>query len=314
MHEDYLWIEKYRPKKVADAILPTALKKKMEGYVNEKNIPHLLLSGPPGIGKTSCLRAILDQLQADYKFYNGSLEGRSIDTLRTDIFNYVSSVSFSGGRKYVLLDEADNLNPNSFQPALRSFMDTYGNNTGFLFTCNYPSKIIEPLHSRCVKIDFKIDAKEKINLAYAFLNRCIDILRQEKIGYDDAVLAKVIEKYFPDWRRILNELQGYSVSGTIDAGILQSFQEISLKKLFGYLKNKNFTEMRKWVAENTIEAHDFYTNLYEHLPSQLTVVGQSMAIILLGEYHYECAFCTNQEINFTACLTDLMTRLNGEWL
>jgi len=312
---EFLWSEKYRPKRVEDAILPQKIKTKFLSYVKEGNIPHLLLSGPPGIGKTSVLRAMLEELNCDYQFYNGSLEGRSIDTLRNDIFNYVSAVSLSGGRKYVLLDESDHLNPNSFQPALRSFMDTYGTNVGFLFTCNYPSKIIEALHSRCTEIKFKIDNSEKIDLAYQFYELCCTILSKENITYDETVVASLIQKHFPDWRRVLNELQGYGISGKIDIGILTTFQETSIKKLLVALNDQNFTEVRKWVAENfSIEMGDFYHNLYENLVPALSKAGQPMAILLLAKYEYESAFSINHEINMSACLVDLMLRCKGEWV
>jgi len=313
LRDEYLWCERFRPKKVADAILPERIKTLFLNYVKVKNIPHLILCGSPGIGKTSAARAMLDELDCDYKFLNASFD-RNIDILRNDILNYASAVSFSGGRKYVILDEADNLNANSFQPALRGFMDMYGNNCGFLFTCNYPGKIIEPLHSRCKTVDFSIEPNERVDLACQFLDRVISILEQEKVEYDKTILAKVIERRFPDWRKMLMELQGYAGSGKIDAGILSNYTDISLKKLVGYLKEQNFTEIRKWVAENSMDVNDFYRNLYDNLLSSLTKIGQPMAILLLAKYEYEAAFSLNHEINMSACLVDLMLRLKGEWL
>jgi DNA polymerase III delta prime subunit len=313
LRDEYLWSEKFRPKTVTDAILPERIKSLFQNYVKDKNIPHLILCGSPGIGKTSAARAMLDELASDYKFYNASLD-RNLDTLRNDILNYATSVSFYGGRKYVVLDEADNLNPNSFQPALRGFMDMYGNNCGFILTCNYPGKIIEPLHSRCKTIDFTIELQEKVDLACQFLDRVISILDQEKVKYDKQILAKVIEKRFPDWRKMLMELQGYAGCGKIDAGILSNFTDVSLKKLIGFVKEQNFTDIRKWVAENTMDSNDFYHNLYSNMLSSLTKIGQPMAVLLIGKYEYEAAFSLNHEINMTACLVDLMLHLKGEWL
>src|SRR4029079_9975023 len=251
MNEEYLWTEIYRPHTIAETILPPSLKNTFSTFVEKKKIPNLPLSGRAGIGKTSIAKAMLDELRADYIVINGSLEGRQIDVLRNEILNYASSMSLtSGGRKYVILDEADYLNPNTVQPALRNFMEEYSQNCGFILTCNYKSKIIEYLHSRCSVIEFNISKQDKPALASQFYKRIVGILKKEKVEYDNAVVASVIAKFFPDFRRVLNELQRYSASGKIDTGILVDFQESSFKALVGFLKEKNFTAIRKWVSDN----------------------------------------------------------------
>lgn len=315
MNDDYLWEEKYRPRNVNDAILPLNIKKMLKGFVNQGQVPNLLLCGTPGVGKTSAVRAMLDEMDADYKLYNGSLEGRYLATLNDDISSYVTSVSFSGGRKYVILDEADGLPASTVQPALRTFINSCGGNASFIFTANFPSRIIEPLHSRFAKIEFKIPKEEVVNLALQFLARLKDVLRTENIGYETDVLVEVIQKYFPDFRKVLSELQAYSaISKKIDTGILSNFLDVSLKQLFKFLKDQDFTKMRHWVVENAgLERGAFYSSLYKNLPSVLTNVGQPIAILLLGKYEYEGAFSVNSEINMSAALTDLMLQLKGEW-
>ena len=245
MREEFLWVEKYRPHKIADCVLPENLKNTFQKFVDDGNIPNLLLSGSAGVGKTTVARAMLDEINADYIVINGSMNG-NIDTLRNDIRNFAATVSFGGGRKYVILDESDYLNANSTQPALRNFMEEFSSNCGFILTCNFVNRIIDPLHSRCSVIEFKIDAKEKATLAKEFLLRACDILTTEGITYDKKVLAEVIMKHFPDWRRVLNELQRYAASGNIDSGILASVDNVEIKELVKYLKACEFESMRKW--------------------------------------------------------------------
>ena len=240
MREEYLCVEKYRPKTIDDCILPNDLKETFQTFVNQKNVPNLLLSGGPGVGKTSVAKAMLDELDSDYLTINGSLSG-NIDTLRNDIMQFASSVSFSGGRKYVILDEADYLNPQSTQPALRNFMEEFSKNCGFILTCNFKNRIIEPLHSRCSVIDFKIPSKSKPKIAAQFFKRICKILAENHITYDEQVVAELVQKHFPDWRRVLNELQRYSVSGSIDTGLLVNITDDNFKSLISFLKEKIFT-------------------------------------------------------------------------
>ena len=249
MREEFLWVEKYRPKTIEETILPIELKAVFQQFVDQQNIPNLILSGSAGVGKTTVARAMLEQLGCDYIVINGSMNG-NIDTLRNEILNFASSVSLSGGRKYVILDEADYLNANSTQPALRNFMEEFSRNCGFILTCNFKNRIIEPLHSRCSVIDFKIGKKEMAKLAMQFMKRVSNILNSENIEFDKAVVAEVIQKHFPDWRRVLNELQRYSATGKIDSGILANLQQVSIKELVSMLKEKNFSGLRKWVGEN----------------------------------------------------------------
>ena len=238
IRDDFLWVEKYRPKSINNAILPTNLKATFQQFVDQQNIPNLILTGRAGVGKTTVARAMLEELQCDYIIINGSMNG-NIDTLRNEIRDFASSVSFSGGRKYVILDEADYLNPNSTQPALRNFMEEYSKNCGFILTCNFKNRIIEPLHSRCSVIEFKIETEEKPKMASQFFKRVCNILKDEGIEFEPKVIVEVITKFFPDWRRVLNELQRYSATGRIDSGILVNFSEENLKALVELLKTKN---------------------------------------------------------------------------
>lgn len=309
--DEYLWVEKYRPKRLSDTILPPDLKETFQKFVDQKNIPNLILSGPPGIGKTTVAKAMLDELECDYIVINGSLNA-GIDVLRTDIAAFASSVSFSGGRKYVILDEADFLNPNSVQPALRNFIEEFSKNTGFIFTCNYKNKILDALHSRCSVIDFKLEGKIKMKLAAAFHVRACEILAKEGVEYDKSVVAEVIKRWVPDWRRILNELQRYSVKGKIDSGILGSFNNETYNELVKYLKEKNFTEVRKWVAQNLdLSPTEFYEHIYHFLSDHLTTNGQAQLILIIAKYAYQQAFVASTEINVTACLTEIM--IEAEW-
>jgi len=304
--EDLLWVEKYRPKKISDVVLPKELKSTFEEFVSKDFIPNLLLTGRAGTGKTTVARAMLDELGHDYIIINGSLNG-NIDTLRNDIKSFASAMSFTGGRKYVILDEADYLNPNSTQPALRNFMEEYSKNCGFILTCNFKNKIIEPLHSRCSVIEFKIQKDDKPKLAAQFYRRVIEILLNEKIEHDNKTVAAVIEKHFPDFRRTLNELQRYSVTGKIDTGILSNHKEESLKEVLEYLRSKNFTNVRKWVGENSdIDTSTFFRSLYDVASEYLKPSSIPQLVLLLAEYQYKAAFVADHEINLTACLTEIM--------
>lgn len=311
MRDDYLWVEKYRPKTVADCILPDDLKKTFQTFVDQKNIPNLLLSGGPGVGKTSIAKAMLEELDCDYIVINGSLSG-NIDTLRNDILHFASSVSLAGGRKYVILDEADYLNPQSTQPALRNFMEEFSKNCGFIMTCNFKNRIIEPLHSRCSVIDFKIPAKAKPKIAVAFYKRVCDILTNHEIDFDHKVVAELVQRWFPDWRRVLNELQRYGVSGSIDSGILSNLSNESFKALVSFLKDKNFTEMRKWVGQNLdTESHILMRSLYDEASTLLKPNSVPHIILIIAEYQHKAAFVADQEINTVACLTEIMAE--AEW-
>ena len=306
MREDFLWVERYRPRTIADTILPPTLKAAFQQFVDDENIPNLLLCGRAGVGKTTVARAMLDQLGADYIVINGSMHG-NIDTLRTDILNFASTVSFSGGRKYVILDEADYLNPNSTQPALRNFMEQYSKNCGFILTCNFKNKLIDPLQSRCSVIDFNIPKSERPKLAVAFYKRVVDILTTEKIEFDSKSVAALIEKHFPDWRRVLNELQRYSATGKVDSGILADLQADAFNELIGYLKNKEFTNVRKWVGEHAdTDTTAFFRKFYDTAAGLMESPSVAQLVLILAKYQYQTAFVADHEINLAACLTEIM--------
>jgi len=306
MLEEFLWVEKYRPKTVEETILPAELKAVFQQFVDQKNIPNLILSGSAGVGKTTIARAMLEQLGCDYIVINGSMNG-NIDTLRNEILNFASTVSLSGGRKYVILDEADYLNANSTQPALRNFMEEFSRNCGFILTCNFKNRIIEPLHSRCSVVDFKISKKDMGKLAMQFMKRVLGILATENISSDKAVVAEVIQKHFPDWRRVLNELQRYAATGSIDSGILANVQEISIKELVELLRDKNFTEIRKWVANNIdLDQNEIYRKIYDQASNFLTPTSVAQLVLFIAKYQYQAAFSANPEITLVACLTEIM--------
>lgn len=309
MNEEFLWVEKYRPKTIEDTILPLELKATFQQFVDQKNIPNLILSGTAGVGKTTVARAMLEQLGCDYIVINGSMNG-NIDTLRNDILNFASSVSLSGGRKYVILDEADYLNANSTQPALRNFMEEFSRNCGFILTCNFKNRIIEPLHSRCSVVDFKISKKDMAKLAGQFFKRVESILGAEGIEYDKPVVAEIIQKYFPDWRRVLNELQRYSATGKIDSGILANLQQSNLKELVSLMKVKNFTEIRKWAKNNIdTDVNVLYNEFYETAVEYFTPRCIPALVLLIAKYQYQNSFAANQEINFTAFLVEVMLEM-----
>jgi len=306
--KNFLWVEEYRPKDVSSCVLPKNLKDTFTEFVESDNIPNLILSGGPGVGKTTIAKAMLDQIGATYMMINGSEES-GIDVLRTKIKNFASTVSLEGGRKYLILDEADYLNPQSTQPALRGFMEEFHKNCGFILTCNYKNRLIQPLHSRCSVIEFSIPKSEKQNLASEFFKRVISILEKEEVKYDKRVIAEVINNHFPDWRRTLNELQRYAISGSIDAGMLVNIGDVNIKELMAGMKNKEFTNVRKWVVNNLDNnpvdlLRVVYDNLYEY------VDGSTIphCVVVLGEYQYKSAFVADQEINMMACLTEIMAR------
>ena len=307
MQEKIVWVEKYRPHSVQDCILPKDLKETFQAFVDNTHIPNLLLCGGPGVGKTTIAKAMLDELGYEYIMINGSLEGRNIDILRTTIKDFASAMSFIGGRKYVIMDEADHINPSSTQPALRNFIEEYSSNCGFIFTCNYKNKIIDPLKSRCSVIDFTIPADQKPIIALQFMKRACNILDNNNIQYDKKVVAELINKHFPDWRRVLNELQRYSSSGRIDTGIFINMSEENLKQLIGHLKKKNFKDMRIWVAENIHnDPVSIYRSLYDSAYDYVKASDIPNIVIIIGEYLYKNAFVADSEINMVACLTQIM--------
>lgn len=301
-----LWVEKYRPKTIADCILPEEYKKTFQGYVDRREIPHLILCGSAGVGKTTVAKALCEEVGCDYMMINGSDES-GIDTFRMKIKNYASSMSLTGAKKVIIIDEADYLNPNSTQPAMRAAMEEFAHNCTFIMTCNYKNRIIEPLHSRCAVIEFKLRSEDKPKMASLFFKRVVGILKNEGVESDNAVVAEVIKKYFPDNRRILNELQRYSVSGKIDAGILSSVADISLAGLVKALKDQNFSEMRKWVAENgNDDPVRLYRKIYDSLYDVMDKSTIPNAVVILARYQYQSAFCADQELNLTACFTEIM--------
>lgn len=306
MRDDFLWVEKHRPKTVADTILPAQLKATFQQFVDNGNVPNLLLTGGAGVGKTTIAKAMLEELDCDYIVINGSMNG-NIDTLRNDIMSFASSVSLQGGRKYVILDEADYLNPNSTQPALRNFMEEFSRNCGFILTCNFKNKIIDPLHSRCSVIEFKLSGDDKMNCAAQMFKRTCGILDSEQVKYDKAVVVEVVKKYFPDNRRILNELQRYSATGAIDSGVLANVQNVSLTSLLDAIKNKDFTAVRKWVAENTdADQTTVFRQLYDTCSEFMAPGSIPQLVLILADYQYKAAFVADHEINMTACLTEIM--------
>jgi DNA polymerase III delta prime subunit len=310
MLEEFLWVEKYRPQTVEETILPVELKSVFQQFVDQGNVPNLILSGTAGVGKTTIARAMLEQLGCSYIMINGSLD-RNIDVLRNQIADFASTLSLVGGRKYVILDEADYLDANSTQPALRNFMEEFSRNCGFILTCNYKNRIIPALHSRCSVVDFKISKKDMAKLAMQFMKRTENILSAEKINYDKTVMAEVIQKYFPDWRRVLNELQRYSATGAIDSGILAGMKDLSINDLIKLLKEKNFTEIRKWCANNIDnDQHTIYRSIYDNCAEFVKPDTIPHLVMILAKYQYQAAFAANPEINMVSCLTEIMMECN----
>ena len=305
---DFIWVEKYRPQQIDECILPDHIKKTFQDFVDQGEIPNMLLSGPPGIGKTTVAKALCKQLGVDYYVINGSDEGRFLDTVRNNAKNFASTVSLTSQSKHkvIIIDEADNTT-SDVQLLLRASIEEFSGNCRFIFTCNYKNKIIEPLHSRCSVVEFSIKGKEKVKIAGLFFKRLQQILDLEKISYDAKVLAEIINKHFPDWRRVLNECQRYSVSGKIDSGILATFSDVSVNDLIRNLKDKNFPEVRKWVVDNldndsSVLLRRLYDSLYE------TLVSSSIpaAVLIIAKYQYQIAFVADQEINLLAALTEIM--------
>ena len=303
--EHYLWTEIYRPKKIADCILPERLKTPFQEYVTQNNIPNLLLSGGAGVGKTTVAKAMCEEIGCDYLVINGSDES-GIDTFRVKIKNFASSMSLAGGRKVIIIDEADYLNPNSTQPALRNAIEEFAGNCSFIFTCNFKNRIIDPLHSRCAVIDFALKNNEKAQMATQFFKRIQSVLRSEKVDYEDKVVVELVKKHFPDFRRVINELQRYSQFGKIDSGILAHIVEVSLGDIIKYIKEKDFGSIRKWVASNDVDAAVFFRKLYDNLYDVLKPQSIPQAVLILADYQYKQAFVADAEINTVACLTELM--------
>ena len=303
--ENMIWVEKYRPKTIEDCIIPERLKKPFQEYVNQKNIPNLLLSGGPGVGKTTVAKAMCNEIGCDYMVINGSDES-GIDTFRTKIKTYASAMSLSGGRKVIIIDEADYLNPNSTQPALRNAIEEFASNCTFIFTCNYKNRIIEPLHSRCAVIDFGMKNGEKAKMASAFFKRIQSILQSENVDYEDAVIAELIKKHFPDFRRIINELQRYSQFGKIDTGILAQIGDVSIAEIVKYIKDKDFGAIRKWVGSNEIDPNTLFRKIYDAMYDTMKPGSIPQAVLILADYQYKAAFVADQEISTVACLTELM--------
>ena len=306
MSGEYLWVEKFRPKTVSDCILPNRIKKVFQSYVDTANIPNLMLTGSAGVGKTTVAMAMCEEIGLNYMFINSS-EERGIDMLRTKIRGYASTISLTGGRKVIILDEADYLTPDA-QAALRGAVEEYSENCSFIFTCNFKSRLLDALHSRCSVIDFSLKADEKPRMAAQLFQRLSTILINQKVEYDKQVLIKIVEKFFPDYRRTLNELQRYSSGGSIDAGTLAQISDVrKIADLVGYLKESNFAEMRKWVVTNSdIEPSRIYRKVYDSLYEYFKPASIPQAVVILARYQYQSAFVADQEINLVACLTEIM--------
>ena len=309
MNTDFLWVEQYRPKTIDDCILPSSLKTLFSSFIKKGELSNLLLSGTPGIGKTTVAKAICEEMNCDWIMINGSEEG-GIDVLRNKIKNFASTVSLSGGKKVVILDEADYLNPQSTQPALRGFVEEFHKNCRFILTCNFKNRIIEPLHSRFSNIEFKVNPKDKPKLASKLFERAVYILKEQNVSYDDKVLVELITKHFPDFRKLINELQRYSVSGSIDAGILVNVSDENLKTLVTHLKGKAFSDMRKWVVNNLDnDPVKIFRKIYDTLYTNLEPSTIPHAVLIIADYQYKSAFVADQEVNLVACLTELMSQV-----
>ena len=306
--KEFLFVEKYRPKTIEDCILPEGLKETFQKIVEKGELPNMMFTGSAGVGKTTVARALCEELGADYIIINGSDEGRQIDTLRTKIKQFASAVSFEGKTKVVILDEADYLNKDSVQPALRAFIETFSENCRFIFTCNYKNRIISPLHSRTTVIEFKTGNGNKPKLAAKFMDRMKAILNNEGIEFKENVLAELLIKYFPDYRRVINELQRYSVAGIIDEGILSNITEVNTKELINSLRGKDWKKMRQWVANNVdTDPQGIFRYIFDSLLPEIKSVPQM--VLLIADYQYKAAFVADQEINLTACLTEIMANV-----
>ena len=305
---DFLWVEKYRPTKIDDCILPEGIKKTFKEFVNSGEIPNLLLSGTAGIGKTTVAKALCQEIGVDYYVINGSDEGRFLDTVRSQAKNFASTVSLLGGarHKVIIIDEADNTT-HDVQLLLRASMEEFHKNCRFIFTCNFENKIIDPLHSRCSCINFAIDKSEKQQIAASFFGRLNNILDGEGISFDKRVIAELIQRYFPDWRRVLNECQRYAASGSIDTGILSSIANNNVTELIDFLKRKDFGSVRKWVVDNLDnDSNMILRSLYDALYPVLQHSSIPSAVLIIAKYQYQIAFVADQEINLLAALTEVM--------
>ena len=307
MTDSLLWVEGHRPRTINDCILSNKIKNTLSDVVKEEKIPNLMFTGPSGVGKTTAARAICEQTNSDYIVINGSDEGRMIDTLRTKLTQFCSTISLGGCRKVVIIDEADYMNPDSVQPAMRNFIEKFAENCSFIFTCNYKNRIIDPIHSRCAVVDFTLDKKEKPEIAMQFLNRCDQILTEHSKVYDKDVVAALINKHFPDFRRVINELQRYSTSGEINSGILANIGELNLNQLISALREKNFQNMRQWVVTNVDnDPATVYRKIYDKLYEVLEKSSIPQAVLIIADYQYKSAFVADQEVNLVACLVELM--------
>ena len=308
--QEFLWVEKYRPTTINNCILPKNIKSTFEDIVNGGELHNMLLTGTPGTGKTTIAKALCNELGLDYLLINGSEES-GIDTLRTKIKQFASSISLSGGYKVVILDEADYLNPQSTQPALRGFIEEFSNNCRFIMTCNFKNRIIEPLHSRCSVVEFNVKKNDLAELCSSFMDRVIYILNTEQCGYDEPVIAELIMKHMPDWRRVLNELQRYSLSGTIDSGILVNIQEVSLNNLMTAMKEKNFKQMRQWVTDNIdVEPAALFRKIYDNMYEYVEPQSIPQLVLILADYQYKNSFVADHELNMVACCTEIMAGVN----
>lgn len=305
-NDEYLWVEKYRPRKVSDCILPDRIKKSFQEYVDKGSIPNLMLTGTAGVGKTTVAIAMCEEIGLNYLFINSS-EERGIDMLRTKIKGYASTISLTGGRKVIILDEADYLTPEA-QAGLRGAIEEFSDNCSFIFTCNFKARLIEALHSRCSVIDFTLKTEEKPKMALMLTKRLEGILSSEGVTYDKEVLVQIVGKFFPDYRRTLNELQRYSSGGSIDAGTLAQVSDVrKVADLVGFLKNQNFAEMRKWVVANSdIDPARIYRKVYDSLYEYFKPASIPQAVVIIAKYQYQAAFVADQEINLVACLTEIM--------
>ncbi len=305
--DQFLWVEKYRPQTIDECILPEAMKNTFKQYIQQGELPTFLFSGTAGVGKTTVAKALCNEVGADWIMINGSDEGRMIETLRNKIKNFASTVSLTDAKKVIIIDEADYMNADSVQPALRSMIEDFSNNCRFIFTCNFKHRIIEPLRSRCANIEFKVDATEKQQIAAQFFKRVAQILKNENIEFDPKVVSELIIKHFPDYRRILGELQRYSVTGKIDTGIFVNLGEESYKELYKFLKDRNFTEVRKWVAKNSdADTPALFKELYDNSGNFLDQSTIHNLILILADYQYKAAFVADQELNIMAALTEIM--------
>ena len=305
---DFIWVEKYRPKTIEECILPESIKKTFQDFLTAGEIPNMLLSGPPGIGKTTVAKALCNELGSDYYVINGSDEGRFLDTVRTNAKNFASTVSLTSQSKHkvIIIDEADNTT-SDVQLLLRASIEEFSRNCRFIFTCNYKNKIIEPLHSRCSVVDFSVNKKDKPAIAAQFFSRINHILEVERIESDKKVIIQLINKHFPDWRRVLNECQRYSVSGKIDSGILVTFSDVSVDELIKNLKQKNFSAVRKWTVDNLDnDPAVLLRRIYDALYGTLNNSSIPAAVLIIAKYQYQIAFVADQEINLLACLTEIM--------